>query len=208
MIPYTYHLYHKLTNKHYYGVRWSKNCCPTELWVTYFSSSKKVKNLIKTYGKESFDFEIRKIFKSSDQAIQWEAKVLRRLKVLSNENWLNQNINGAIVYDIHPLKGKTRPEHIRQAISKARKESKGKYCWIFNEHSEKRILINDIDEFLSSGWYKGRSKKMKDHFSNFAKTRTGDKNPFYGKKHTTENRKKHSKFMKGNKFRLRQSVDI
>lgn len=200
MIPYTYHLYHKITDKHYYGVRWAKSCNPTELWVTYFSSSKKVKNLIRLYGKESFEPEIRKIFKTSNEAILWEEKVLRRLKVLSNDNWLNQNINGSIVYDVHPLLGKTRPDHVCKAISKARIESKGKYCWVHNDIKEQRIMIINLDEFLSQGWIKGRSVQMKKKISDFAKTRTGDRNSFYGRKHTDENKKRHSVFMQGNKF--------
>ena len=35
---------------------------------------------IKRYGKKSFMFEIRKTFKTIEQAINWEHNVLRRMK--------------------------------------------------------------------------------------------------------------------------------
>ena len=63
-IPFTYLIKHIPTNKYYYGVRFRKNCNPNDLWTKYFTSSKKVKLLIKKYGKKSFIFEIRKIFKT------------------------------------------------------------------------------------------------------------------------------------------------
>lgn len=102
-VPYTYFLYHKPTHKKYYGVRWAKGCMPEDLWTTYFTSSKYVKLLIQQYGKESFIFEIRKTFSDVNSAILWEKKVLRRLNVLTNEEWLNKNISGSIKNDVHPM---------------------------------------------------------------------------------------------------------
>ena len=97
MISYTYLLIHIPSGKKYYGVRYAKNCSPDDFWTKYFTSSKKVKELIKEYGKDSFTFEIRKTFTTTIDAIKWEEKVLRRMKILHNENWLNQNIAGAII---------------------------------------------------------------------------------------------------------------
>jgi len=45
-IPYTYLIGWTSTNKYYYGVRFAKNCNPSELFITYFTSSKHVKNYI------------------------------------------------------------------------------------------------------------------------------------------------------------------
>ena len=53
---------HNPTNTLYYGVQYSKNCNPTNLWKTYFTSSEYVSSLIKEYGKDSFSYEIRKTF--------------------------------------------------------------------------------------------------------------------------------------------------
>jgi hypothetical protein len=90
--PFTYHLFHVPTQTHYYGVRYSKTCTPLDLWSSYFSSSRKILDLIQVYGKESFQYEIRKIFLCAADAIQHEQTVLRRLKVLQRSDWLNNSI--------------------------------------------------------------------------------------------------------------------
>jgi hypothetical protein len=92
-IPYTYLITHIPTNKKYYGVRYAKGCHPKDLGIKYFSSSKDLLLMIEQEGLESFKFEIRKTFKSKQQACEWEAKVLKRLKVHLNENWINKAHN-------------------------------------------------------------------------------------------------------------------
>ena len=96
MIPFTYLVKHIPTNKYYYGVRFRKKCHPYDLWTKYFTSSKKVKGLIRRYGKKSFQFEIRKTFKTAQQAMAWEFKVLRRMKVVERKDFLNQSDNKRI----------------------------------------------------------------------------------------------------------------
>jgi hypothetical protein len=96
MIPFTYLVKHIPTNKYYYGVRFRKKCHPYDLWTKYFTSSKKVKGLIRRYGKKSFQFEIRKTFKTAQQAMAWEFKVLRRMKVVDRKDFLNQSDNKRI----------------------------------------------------------------------------------------------------------------
>ena len=87
--PYTYRVKFIPTGEYYYGVRYSKNCKPSDLWVTYFTSSNKVMKLINEHGKESFDIEVRRIFDTKEQAIQWEERVTRR--VIYWPNYLNAN---------------------------------------------------------------------------------------------------------------------
>lgn len=91
MIPYTYHLYHIPTDRHYYGVRYKKDCSPDDLWKTYFSSSDIVHELIEQYGKESFKVKVRKIFTTAEEAIMWESKFLQRINAHRNEKWLNRS---------------------------------------------------------------------------------------------------------------------
>lgn len=123
-VPYTYYLFHQPTNTHYYGVRWCKNCNPTDLWQSYFSSSRKVKKLIEEYGAESFHFEIRKTFSNKDQAILWEEKVLRRLQVHKKPQWLNVIVSKAIRYDTHPRLGSTLSSETKKKISIANRGKK------------------------------------------------------------------------------------
>jgi hypothetical protein len=92
--PFSYYLYHKPTQKHYYGIRHGKNANPDTLWKTYFSSSKIVKQLIAEYGADSFTVEVRKTFSTSQDAILWEHKVLRRLGAASREDWINRHNGG------------------------------------------------------------------------------------------------------------------
>ena len=61
-LAYTYLITNKITNEYYYGFRCKnvklKKYPEEDLWVKYFTSSKKVKALINEYGKESFDIQI------------------------------------------------------------------------------------------------------------------------------------------------------
>lgn len=93
--PYTYLIRCIPTGQIYYGVRYGNRVKPEEdLWVKYFTSSKRVKELIQTHGKTSFDFEVRKVFESTEAAIDWERRVLERS--VFTEMWLNRNVAGAI----------------------------------------------------------------------------------------------------------------
>jgi hypothetical protein len=94
MTPFTYYLYHKPTGKKYYGVRTAKGCCPSDLWTKYFSSSTVVHDLIKEYGMNSFEVEVRKVFDNKRDAILWERNVLIRLKASKSDLWLNKHNGG------------------------------------------------------------------------------------------------------------------
>lgn len=94
-IPYTYLIGWSNHNKWYYGVRFAKNCHPNELWKSYFTSSKYVKDFRKLHGEPDI-IEVRRTFQKADQAVLWEEKVLSKMKVLYKGNWLNSNVAGAI----------------------------------------------------------------------------------------------------------------
>jgi hypothetical protein len=98
MKPYTYLIKHRPTGKVYYGFRSANKVDPQEdLWNKYYTSSPKVQKLIEETGKESFDVEVRRVFETKEQAVAWEAKVLRRCKVLHDDRWINQNVAGYII---------------------------------------------------------------------------------------------------------------
>lgn len=88
-VYFTYHLFHRPTQMNYYGARWKKGCHPKDLFSTYFTSSKKVLLLIEEYGVDSFDVRIRKIFKTKEDCMKWECKVLLKLGIPKNKRWLN-----------------------------------------------------------------------------------------------------------------------
>ncbi len=120
-IPYTYLIGWSNHNKYYYGLRYGMKCNPSELWNTYFTSSKHVKDFKEKYGNPDI-IQIRKTFDSKDKACEWEHKVLRRINAKDRIDFLNQTDNIAISseasrrgvetqrkMDIHPNKGKKRP---------------------------------------------------------------------------------------------------
>lgn len=101
--PYTYLIGWTTHNKYYYGVRFAKNCHPDELWKSYFTSSKHVKNFCADHGPPDL-IKIRKTFNSAEPARLWESKVLHRMDVIHNEKWLNKSSNIAIASECcsHP----------------------------------------------------------------------------------------------------------
>src|SRR5688500_5384682 len=88
-IPYTYLIGWKDLNKWYYGVRYGKGCCPSDLFIKYFTSSKHVKKFISINGMPDV-IQIRKTFTSIHKARNWEIKVLKRLNVKEKEYFLNK----------------------------------------------------------------------------------------------------------------------
>lgn len=155
--PYTYCITFKPTGKRYYGLRTAKfcnvlydtGCHPDDLWVTYFTSSKMINELISEYGLDSFEVEIRKTFPNDpEKAALWENKVLRRLKVKSNSNWFNKNINnkdfgvpGQKTKE-HKLKisqsnkGKSKSEIHKERLSRANRGKKA------SEETRKKMSIS------------------------------------------------------------------
>ena len=165
MIPFTYLIKHVPTNRYYYGVRFKKGCHPYDLWTKYFTSSRKVKGLIKKYGKKSFIFEIRKTFKTIEQAINWEHNVLRRMKVIYRKDFLNQSDSKTINFwkgkklskqhkeriGVHS-KGENNPRYgvklgkkqkkqISESLKKWFKNPKNKHPWLGRKHSKKTITL-------------------------------------------------------------------
>lgn len=93
-IPFTYLIGWSFLDLWYYGVRYSQNANPEQLWKEYFTSSAVVQKYRSLYGEPDV-IMIRKTFTSVEKARLWEQTVLRRLKVRTNDKWLNQHEGGA-----------------------------------------------------------------------------------------------------------------
>jgi len=96
---YTYLIGWTAHNKFYYGVRYANGSNPNELWKSYFTSSKHVKNFAKKHGNPDI-IEIRKEFTNRDSAINWENSVLRKMKVVEDTRFLNATYNMAIKHPV------------------------------------------------------------------------------------------------------------
>jgi len=178
MIPYTYLLKHIPTNKYYYGVRFRRCCNPNDLWVNYFSSSTKVKGLIKKYGKKSFIFEIRKTFKSKQAAINWENKVLKRMKVVQREDFLNQSDNKYVDPKL---------------LSRIRKGKNNPMYGVKMSEEQKKKIKNTLIKRYKKMEHPSKGRKHTPAFLKFlSKLNSGKNNPMYGKKLSKESRKKMS----------------
>ena len=178
-IPFTYLLKHIPTNKYYYGVRYKKGCHPKDLWTKYFTSSKKVKGLIKRYGKKSFIFEIRKTFKTQQQALNWEHKVLKKMKVIHRNDFLNQTDNKCFDPILISKYMKTKigiknsfygKKHSKETIKKLRLINLGK-----NNPMYGKSLTEEVKQ-------KMRLSKLGKNNPMYGKR--GKLSTFYGRKHT------------------------
>ena len=97
MTPYTYLIGWSHHRKYYYGVRYAKNCHPSDLWTKYKTSSKYVKEACNVWGEPNV-VQVRKVFTTRIEAMNWEYRVLKRLQVIKNSQWINKTDNAAIDY--------------------------------------------------------------------------------------------------------------
>lgn len=173
--PYTYYIYCKTLKKHYYGVRYAKGCHPEELWKKYFTSSGIVHQLIEIYGKDNFFFEVRKTFNTAQKAIDWEHKVLKRLKVNLRSDWLNRQITNTNInfYNIG-----------EEAWNKGVPNIKTRGTKFYNNGNIQKMLFPGKEP---KGWVLGRLNA------------SGKDNPFYGKQHKKETLDMIKRKLKGRK---------
>lgn len=178
--PYTYLIKFKPTGQCYYGVR-SKNVklnlLPEEdLMIHYQTSSQYIRELIEQHGIENFEWEIRKTFDTIEQAVHWEARVLRRCKVLENDIWLNKNILGYI-----PPTDETRRK-------------------ISEYHTGKPKTAKQIEKIRASNIGKNKGKKRTAEQRQLMSIRSsGTNNPMYGKPCSEDRRKKIGEANRGKK---------
>lgn len=108
MKPFAYLITSKIDGKRYYGIRFAKDADPTQLWKTYFTSSKEIRAKVKKYGADSFTAEVRKVFETAEQAINWESKLLTRIDAASRDDWINRSNGYTALGKINTGKKKTQ----------------------------------------------------------------------------------------------------
>jgi hypothetical protein len=90
MKPFTYLIGWKKYNIWYYGVRYANNCSPSDLWVTYFTSSNLVNEARLKFGEPDI-IQVRKTFNDPHKAKLWESKVLKKMSAVKDDRFLNAN---------------------------------------------------------------------------------------------------------------------
>ena len=172
--PYTYLIGWSKHNIWYYGVRYAKGCHPTDLWITYFTSSDEVARYRDSHGDPDIR-EIRREFMESEvtKARRWEKRVLKLLKVVQRSDFLNKTDNESIP----PMYGDDNPSK--------RPEVRGKIGLSVAKYYEDRPGPN-----TGNTWTEEEKQE-------WGQIRTGEGNPFHGHKHSAENLKLFSKRQKG-----------
>ncbi len=133
---YTYLLCWSSHRCYYYGVRYANNAHPSDLFKTYFTSSKHVKAFICNNGLPDI-IQVRKTFTSKGSARNWENRVLRRMKVVNNSKWLNRTDNKAFEWEIPPRKGIILSKEIKSKISNSKKGKVAKRLHYTENHRKK-----------------------------------------------------------------------
>lgn len=156
---FTYLLGWSQLNKFYYGVRYKEGVQESSVGTTYFSSSKYVHKFIEQYGNPDV-IQIRKRFQSKVKAKSWEEKVIRRMKCILSDMWLNRGNNNS-------FKEIVMTEDIAKKISEVkRKNSKTRSKLVFynNGTSNKGFREGDV---IPDGWVVGRiaSKSQKEWYA-------------------------------------------
>jgi hypothetical protein len=103
-MAYTYLIGWTTHNKWYYGVRFAKGCRPADLWVKYFTSSKKVKEFRKVYGNPDI-IQVRRTFNDANAARLWESRVIRKMNAVRDSMWMNMTDNTSLFF----FEGKRKP---------------------------------------------------------------------------------------------------
>lgn len=134
--PYTYLIGWSKQKKYYYGVKYGESANPKTFWVDYYTSSKHIPLLRESFGEPDI-IQIRKTFKSKEDAIKWETKVLRRINAAGKEYFINETNGNLNWYN----KGgyKCTQEHIDNMINSRWTEEKKKKHSIYTTQLNKEI---------------------------------------------------------------------
>lgn len=175
-IPYTYLIGWSKINIWYYGVEMKnskyKVANPSNLWTSYFTSSKLVKAARIKYGEPDV-IQIRKIFATAEAAYRWEQTVLHRMKVLQKEEWINRCVyfnhatfkNDPLRTDriVQSRKENGRPWHTEETKSKIAEQHRGKIMNITDEERQRRASVfterNYCDEEFIERNKEGRARR-------------------------------------------------
>ena len=171
MIAYTYLIGWSKHNRWYYGSQYGKKAHPSNLWNTYFTSSKEVKKFRKEFGEPDV-VEVRKVFVDVESCRVWEYKVIKRMKIVEKESWFNKSDGNKSFFVVpgttkrkestkkkqsqktkeywNSLEGLSKKKRLIEK-NKAKSEVKGK-VWINDGNSNKLVWPDKIPE----GWKRGK----------------------------------------------------
>ena len=173
--PYVYRLtfLHEGKTYYYIGARYrqfGQKAHPSDLLVTYFTSSIYAKAMIEAVGAENVKKKIIMTFDDKKSCQDFEMKLLLRVDAKNSKNFLNRT-NGGVTFYSHVLS-----EETRKKMSLAKKGKK------FTEEHKRKLREN----------HKGNSGKIatEESKAKMSKAQSGKNNGFYGRTHSDESRRK------------------
>lgn len=178
---YTYRITNIKENKHYYGVRSSKDDPKLDLGIKYFSSSSN-KEFIKEQkeNKDIFKYKIIKIFETREEAVELEMFLHNKYDVGVNENFYNKVKQTSTGFD-----------------------TTGKAVYINEFGLSEFLYVNEAKKRGLKGFSAGypshlKGKKLSsEHRLKLSESHKGDKNHNYGIPKTDEIKQKISNSNKG-----------
>lgn len=185
-VPYTYLIGWSKLDIWYYGVRFSKQCNPSDLWNPYKTSSKYVKEFCKLHGDPDV-IRVRRTFVDANSARKWELKVLRRLRVTRSERWLNKTDHLSV--DPSVLIGKPKSEQCKLKLSIAKKGIPTGRHTIHSEETKEKIRQKSLGRKYSKEINLKKGRKGKEN-SMYGVNRSGELSPLFGKPLTEEAKQK------------------
>lgn len=174
--PYTYLIGWSQLNKWYYGVEIKNNqkvAHPSNLWKTYFTSSKVVHKMRKIHGDPDF-IKVIKTFNCPKKALVWEQKVLRRLKVWKKDHWVNQALSSgvcAVTDEINKKRVLTRKKrhknwHSDETKRKLSQVRQGVKLDLTPEQRQQRILLLKERNLFDEKFKTQRMIGIRKHYEN------------------------------------------
>nr|QMP83007.1 MAG: hypothetical protein [Caudoviricetes sp.] len=91
--PFTYIIGWSQHKKFYYGAKYAQGCQPSDLWESYFTSSKYVTEFRKENGEPDI-IKIHRIFSDANSCILFEQQYLTRIDAKNNPAFLNMSNGG------------------------------------------------------------------------------------------------------------------
>lgn len=144
---YVYKVTNRITNQFYYGSRTEnvrKKRLPEEdLWKHYFTSSKKVKDLIDEYGIDSFDVEILSRHDSYEDCFWEEQRLIKESKdhpSRLNKAWVDPDTGKKVLTTWNETEKEKKLRIEKMALNKkGRFNSNGHYGLKHTEETKKKI---------------------------------------------------------------------